>query len=350
MQEYRIGRMDMSRKPMTQPARIVCFGELLLRLAAPGRELLLQSASLQLQVGGAEANVAVALRQLGHDSLFVSAVPDNALGRGCIAELRRHGVDVSGVQLMPGRMGLYFLAHAAGQRPAEVLYDRAESSFVRAAEDQFDWDALLAGADWLHISGVTVAVSAQAAAAALRAMRTARASGLRISFDCNFRAALWSTRIATAPALLRELAGHADLLFADARDFALMYGTAAADATRAPQERAFRELPTLQWIAATVRQRETMENQQLGGVLHLRSGRHESRAFALTGIVDRIGSGDAFAAAVIDGLIAGRDPQDVVDFGCAAATLKHFIPGDFNLSTREDILALLAGHTSDVRR
>jgi 2-dehydro-3-deoxygluconokinase len=333
---------------------IVCFGELLVRLSAPGRELLLQRPTLQVHIGGAEANVAVSLRQLGHRTGVVSAVPDNTLGHACIAELRKHNVETTGVQLLPGRMGLYFLTHGAGHRPAEVLYDRADSSFAKATR-AFDWPALLADAQWLHISGITPAVSASAAESAKSAMLAARSLGIKVSFDCNFRARLWGSRASEAPTILRELASYADLLFGDQRDVAFIFGT---DFTRIPKEQhsqaaatvAFKEFPNLQWIASTIRNRETMDNQELAGLLHTRTGTYTSRFFALSGIVDRIGSGDAFAAGVIDQILKQAPPQAIAEFACAAATLKHSIPGDFNLSSREDIQALLAEQSTDVRR
>jgi 2-dehydro-3-deoxygluconokinase len=334
---------------------IVCLGELLLRLSSPGRELLLQSPSLQVHIGGAEANVAVSLRRLGHATRVVSAVPDNPLGQSCVAELRKHDVDTSGIQYLRGRMGLYFLTHGAGHRPAEVLYDRAESSFARAPSDAYNWNHLLRDTQWLHVSGITPAVSANAANAARFAMQTARKAGIKISFDCNFRARLWAERTAEAPTILRELASDADLLFGDQRDVAFIFGT---DFSVAPKDKhaqmaaniAFEAFPNLQWIASTIRNRETMDSQELAGLLHTRSGTYTSRFFTLSGVVDRIGSGDAFAAGVIDQILKAAAPETIAEFACAAAILKHSIPGDFNLSSREDILALLGERTSDVRR
>jgi 2-dehydro-3-deoxygluconokinase len=334
---------------------IVCFGELLVRLSSPGRELLLQSPALQVHIGGAEANVAVSLRRLGHPTSVVSAVPDNALGHACTGELRKYDVDTSGVQFLSGRMGLYFLTHGAGHRPAEVLYDRADSSFAKAATAAFDWKSLLVNAQWLHVSGITPAVSANAAESARLAMIAARAAGLKVSFDCNFRARLWGARTPDAPAILRDLAGNADVLFGDQRDVAFIFGT---DFTRMPKNQhaqaaadiAFKAFPNLQWIASTIRNRETMDSQELAGLMHTRTGSYTSRFFTLSGIVDRIGSGDAFAAGVIDQILRGAEPHSIAEFGCAAAALKHSIPGDFNLSSREDIQALLAEHATDVRR
>ncbi|MDF2481782.1 MAG: sugar kinase [Stenotrophomonas indicatrix] len=162
--------------------RIVCFGELLLRLGAPGRELLLQSPQLQVHVGGAEANVAVSLSRFGHDVAMVSTVAGNALGAHALAELRRHGVDTRGVREdAEGRMGLYFLTTGAVQRASEVVYDRADSAFANSTAADYDWPALLQGAQWLHLSGVSPALGADVAQATLAAARAARALGVRVS-------------------------------------------------------------------------------------------------------------------------------------------------------------------------
>src|SRR5690606_14615759 len=187
----------IEERPMS--AHVVCFGELLLRLAAPGRERLLQSARLEVCVGGAEANVGVALARCGHRVSIISTVADNGLGEAVVGELRRHGLDTGGVHRVPGRMGLYFLAPGAIHRPAEVLYDRAGSAFALAAADAYDWTALLAGADWVHLSGITPALGANTAAAALAAARAARAAGAKVSFDGNFRPSLWQAWNGDAP-------------------------------------------------------------------------------------------------------------------------------------------------------
>ena len=193
--------------------RIACFGELLLRLGAPGRELLLQSPRLEVVVGGAEANVAVSLARFGHPVAMLGTVADNALGHAALGELRRHGVDTAPVRLAAGRMGLYFLATGAGYRPSEVLYDRAGSAFATAPADAYDWPALLRGAGWLHVSGVTPALGPPTAAAAADAVRAAVAAGLRVSFDGNFRPSLWAAWGADPAPLLRPLLDGAEIAF-----------------------------------------------------------------------------------------------------------------------------------------
>jgi 2-dehydro-3-deoxygluconokinase len=326
----------------TMSATVLCFGEILLRLSSPNKELLLQSARFDAQVGGAEANVAVSLSMLGHAAAMVSSLPESPLGRACAGELQRHGVRTDAIRFRDGRMGLYFLTHGAGHRPAEVLYDRAGSAFATANADTYDWNALLAGCNWLHVSGITPAVSDAAGEAAMRAMTVARQRGVKISFDCNFRARVWGARAKDAPAILRKLCEQADLIFGDERDFTFMLGGTAAAA--------FESFEQLQFIACTRRARHSVDVQQLSGHLQSRRDTYTTRSYALDGIVDRIGAGDAFAAGVLHGLIHSFDPQKTIDFATAAACLKHSIPGDFNLASVADVELLLSEQQTDVRR
>jgi 2-dehydro-3-deoxygluconokinase len=328
---------------------IVCFGEVLLRLSSPQKELLLQSPHFDAHVGGAEANVAVSLHRLGHRTRMISALPDSTLGRACAEGLQRYGVDIDEIRFRDGRMGMYFLTHGAGLRPAEVLYDRAHSAFASAPADLYDWNAILAQAAWLHISGITPAVSAAAADAALAAMAAARRDNVPISFDCNFRARLWGARANGAPPILRRLCEQADLIFGDERDIAFMLEQRFDDRRQAA-DAAFQAFRHLKHIACTDRARHSVDVQQLSGCLQDKSSTWSSRPYPLHGIVDRIGAGDAFAAGVLHGLISGFAPQQAVDFGTAAAVLKHSIPGDFNLVNAADVNLLLSQQQTDVRR
>jgi 2-dehydro-3-deoxygluconokinase len=334
-------------------SRIVCFGELLLRLSAPNKELLLQRPELNVHVGGAEANVAVSLAALGDDAAFVSAVPANALGRACIGELRRYGVDTHGVAQRAGEMGLYFLTQGALQRPAEVLYQRSHSVFAQTAANAYDWNALLSGAGWLHISGITPAVSAQGAEAVLDAAAAASRLGVKVSLDCNYRSRVWDQRAHEAPHILKTLCGYADLLFADVRDLALIFKKSLptnADEHAALRATAFNTFSKLQWMAALQRRSEQVDSQELSGVLYTADQEHRSRAYQMSAIVDRIGAGDAFAAGILHARLRQQDPLSSLEFGVAAACLKHSIPGDFNLATEEDVQQLLTGALVDVRR
>jgi 2-dehydro-3-deoxygluconokinase len=223
-----------------------------------------------------------------------------------------------------------------------VLYDRAGSAFAAAAADAYDWSALLNGCNWLHVSGITPAVSDSAGEAAMRAMTAARQKGVKISFDCNFRARVWGARAKQAPAVLRKLCEQADLIFGDDRDFAFMLN--------GNTDAAFAAFENLQWVASTSRARHSVDTQELSGCLRSRRDTYTTRPYSLYGIVDRIGAGDAFAAGVLHGLVRSFDAQKSIDFATAAAVLKHSIHGDFNLASEADIELLLTEQLLDVRR
>jgi 2-dehydro-3-deoxygluconokinase len=361
-------------------ASVVCFGELLLRLNAPDRELLLQSGQLRVYVGGAEANVAVSLSRLGHSTSVVSVVPDGALGAACISELRRHGVSTEGIHQVPGRLGIYFMACGAGHRPSEIVYDRADSAFARLADESINWSSTLAGAQWLHISGITPALGARAAEATLRAARAARDAGVSVSFDCNYRAKLWEAWHGDPAKILREIVEQSDLVFADDRALALILGRAgASDETpaggtsragsssqvgessqsaadratsrfRTAAELALKAFPRVQRIACTVRTEHNVDRHDLSALLASRQALSTTSTYALEAIVDRIGTGDAFAAGLLHGLLTRMDEQNSLEFALAAACLKHSVPGDFNLVTAAQVADLLAGRGFAVRR
>lgn len=336
--------------------RIVCFGELLLRISAPGHQLLLQTPQLEVHVGGAEANVGVSLAHFGHDVAVATVVADNPLGAHAVGELRRHGVDTRHVQRREGRMGLYFLTTGAIHRPSEVVYDRADSTFAQVEPGQFDWATLLDGVSWLHLSGVSPALGPQAAQATVAAARAARAAGVKVSFDGNFRPKLWQRWGGDAQAVLHDLFACADIIFADYRDIGVVLGgnfeqddvQARVDDAAA---RAFAAFPQLQYMACTQRTTHNVDHHSLAAML---IGRDGTRALApseeLLPIVDRIGGGDAFAAGILHGLIEGFTAQATVEFGLAAACLKHSIPGDFNPVGVADVQALVGEGRFDVRR
>ena len=336
-------------------ASVVCFGELLLRLNAPDRELLLQSGQLRVYVGGAEANVAVSLSRLGHATSMVSVVPDSPLGSACVGELRRHGVGTESIRQVPGRLGIYFMASGAGQRPSEIVYDRADSAFALAPDEATNWRTTLAGAKWLHISGITPALGARAAEATLRAARAAREAGVSVSFDCNYRAKLWETWMGDAAHFLRALSDQADLLFADERAIALTLGLTLPDLPPADRfqhaaNRAFDAFPTLQRLTTMVRVEHTVDSHELSAQQMTRQGFTTTRSYTLDAIVDRIGTGDAFAAGILHGCLTGMSEQATLDFALAAAVLKHSIPGDVNRASVAQVNELLAGRGFAVRR
>lgn len=344
---------------------VVCFGELLLRLGAPRGELLEQARTLAVHTGGAEANVAASLARLGHAVSLVSTVPDTALGCHARDALRSHGVDVAALDMVPcaahaadaaggaapGRMGLYFLTPGAGDRPADILYDRAGSAFALRPAASYDWDELLAGAGWLHVSGVSAAVSEDAAQATIDAAGAARRLGVLVSFDGNYRARLWAARGQDGAATLARILACADLAFIDQRDIALLLNEpslAQADRTAATLA-AFHAFPQLQAIACTTRMQRSVEQHELSAALYTRSGVTKAPARQVSGIVDRIGSGDAFAAGFLHGLLRGWQATDTLAFALAAACSKHSIAGDIHPLNEAQILATMEGKL-DVRR
>jgi 2-dehydro-3-deoxygluconokinase len=332
--------------------QIVCFGELLIRLSAPGRNLLMQSPSLDVHIGGAEANVAIGLARLGHRTAMISAVPDNILGGGAVAALRASGIDTAGVITRPGRMGLYFLSPGAGLRASDIVYDRAHSSFATAPADSFDWQRHLAGASRLHLSGITPALGPVPAAAALAAAAAAAELGVPVSFDGNYRAQLWASWNSDPRPLLSQLVAHADILFGNHRDVALLLGQefsgSDAQLRRAAADAAFAAFPKLQIIASTTRHIEDADRHRISARIDLRDHHVETGDMLVSGIVDRIGAGDAFAAGVLHGLSQGT-AEHAARIGLALSCLKHSLPGDASLFGQGDIDAFLSGNL-DVRR
>ena len=332
---------------------IVFFGELLIRLTAPGNALLMQSPSLNIHVGGAEANVAVGLANLGHACRMVSRVPDNALGRGAVSAVRAHGVDCSGVSTGPGRMGLYFLSVGAGLRASEIVYDRAGSSFAQATKSYFDWDAALTGAALLHLSGITPALGPQSAEAALAAAHAAKRLGVPISFDGNYRAMLWEAWDSNPRAILSELIGMADIMFGNHRDISLVldndFSGDGADRRRDAAQAAFEAFPALKLIASTTRHLVSADHHQLSARVDMRDSFAQTEVVDVTGIIDRIGAGDAFAAGVLHSHLNGGDADAMAKSGLALTCLKHSLPGDASLFGQADIDAFMSGNL-DVRR
>ncbi|MEG3150052.1 sugar kinase [Sphingomonas sp. ZT3P38] len=333
--------------------RFVAFGEIMLRLSPPGRELLLQTPKLDVWIAGAEANVASGLARLGHDVAMASAVPDNDLGRAAIAGMRANGVDCSGISFSGERMGLYFVTSGAGMRATDVVYDRAGSSFAEAPAGAWDWDRLLAGADRLHLSGITPALGPIPAEAAIAAAEAATARGVPVSFDGNYRARLWERWDSDPRGVLNRLVAHADILFGNHRDITLLlgrdFGGDGEDRRQASSAAAFAAFPKLQLIASTARHVEDADRHRLSARIDGRTEHAQTDEVLLAGIVDRIGAGDAFAVGVLHALRSGGDMAAAARTGLALTALKHSLPGDASLFRQADIDAYLAGGL-DVRR
>jgi 2-dehydro-3-deoxygluconokinase len=318
---------------LAKPGTIACFGEIVMRLSVPLGELPLQSARLGAHVGGAEANVAVALAALGHDTAMISAVPEGAIGDGVLGELRRHGVDVGRMLRPAGRMGLYYHLPGGAMRPAEVLYDRAASAFAETAPESWDWDALLDGAGWLHLSGVTPALGPGSAAAVLEAATRARAAGIGVSFDGNWRGRLWERWHADPAAVLTPIVAQATLLFGNHRDAALLLGREFSgegeDRRREAALALLDAFPSLGHVASTAREIVGPDAHRLTARIDARDTAGSSEPMLVTPVIDRVGTGDAFAAGILDGLRQGWSLEATANNGLALAALKHGLRGDF---------------------
>jgi len=334
-------------------AAIACFGELLLRLTAPGRELLLQTPRLDVHVGGAEANVAIGLARLGHDASMISRVPDSPLGDAATGHLRRWGVSTRGVATAGGRMGLYFLSPGAGARRSDIVYDREGSAFALAGADDYDWDQLLDGVGLLHLSGITPALGEGPARAAQAAAAAARSNEISVSFDGNYRESLWRRRGVDPRPILSSLVAGADIFFGNHRDISLLlgrdFGGDGPGRRREAAEAAFEAFPRLNLIASTARHVEDSDRHRIAARIDSRDGAAQTEEVEVTGIVDRIGAGDAFAAGILHGLRQGLDLDDIVEVGLALTCLKHSLAGDASLFAERDIQAFRAGEL-DVRR
>lgn len=340
---------------MTVTSRVVTFGEVMLRLKSPGVERLFQSPVLEATFGGAEANVAVSLAQYGVPVSFVSAIPANQIGDACIGELRRFGVDTSRVRRQGGRLGIYFLEAGANQRPSKVTYDRSGSAIAAAKRGDFDWDAVLDGAAWFHLTGVTAAISESAAELVIDGARSAREKGITVSCDYNYRKNLWKFGKA-APEVMREIVRHVNVGIANEEDCQkalgidldvdVHAGALETDKYCAMAVRVLEAFPNLDKQVITLRESHSADRNGWSAVLHNRTQFLTSRRYEITDIVDRVGAGDSFGAGLIYGQLTYGDDARALEFATAASCLKHSILGDFNRVTVAEVEALMQGEES----
>jgi 2-dehydro-3-deoxygluconokinase len=336
-------------------AKVVTFGELMLRLSPPGHDRLLQSPVLAATFGGAEANVAVSLAQFGLDSQFVTRLPANPVGDAGVQALRAEGVGVRHILRGGHRVGIYFAEAGASQRASTVVYDRAGSAISEATSGMFDWDSILGGASWFHVTGITPALSASAALVTDEALAAAKAAGATVSVDLNYRQKLWSAT--EAQRVVRPLMRHVDLLVANEEDVqsALGMEVAGADVTRGEldgaayrdvAERICREF-AIDRVAITLRESLSASDNGWSALLWDHEARrlHRSTRYEIR-VIDRIGAGDSFAAGLIYAFVTGRDAEYALQFAIAASTLKHTIPGDFNRVTVTEVERLMKGDQS----
>jgi len=331
----------------------VTFGEIMLRLAPPGFERILQTPQFVATFGGGEANVAVAVAQLGLPAAFVTVLPDkNPVAEAVIGELRRFGVDTSKIVRGKGRLGIYYLEAGANQRASKVVYDRDHSAIALAKPGDINWDRALEDAGLFHVTGITPAISSSAADLAQEAVKKARGKGITVSCDLNYRKNLWKWGKPTVE-VMRELVKNIDIAIANEEDVQMTLGIQAEVDVHSGQldrsqyekltARVLGEYPNLKAIAITLRESKSASHNGWSACLNDRHGFMVSRAYEITHIVDRVGAGDSFAAGLIYGFQVLPSHQDALEFAVATSCLKHSLPGDFSRTTVDEVNALLKG-------
>lgn len=352
-------------------SRVVTFGEVMGRLAAPGFKRFQQTmpGTLEVTFAGAEASIAASIAHLGGDAAFVTALPAHAIADACVADLRSLGVDVRHILRTPeGRLGLYFLEHGVNQRGGQVIYDREGSSVAITSPEAYDWDAIFGGADWFVISGITPALSKNAADVALHAVHEAARRGVAVACDMNYRSKLWRWEPGTAPRVLatrimREMLPYVSLFIGGREDAEEMLGLQGTAETPEGLAREIAQAyPNLRHVAMTLRETLSASHHRWGGFLYEASTGRDWRApmqdgsyrpYEITHMVDRLGGGDAFTAGLLfafgDDSLQG--PDRALSFAVAAGCLAHSIEGDYNYVTRAEVEALMTGDASGrVRR
>ena len=336
--------------------KFLTFGEIMLRLKAPGHERFFQSPLLEATFGGGEANVAVSLANYGQDVSFLTVLPKNAIADECVKELRKFGVDTARiVRTDAGRMGIYYLEGGANQLPSKVVYDRAWSAIALAKPGDIDWDAAFAGVDWFHITGITPAISETAMALSLESVREAKKRGITVSCDLNYRKNLWKYG-KKAEEVMGELTKHVDVAIANEEDVQKSLGittdvvveSGSLDRAkyRALGDKVLRAYPHMRMIAITLRESRSADSNGWAACLNDRTRFYESRRYEINDIVDRVGGGDSFAGGLLYGLTAYGDRQKALEFAVAASCLKHSILGDFNRVSISDVEKLMGGDGS----
>lgn len=336
-------------------AKVVSFGEIMLRLSPPGFERLLQSPSLVATFGGGEANVAVSCAQFGLDSWYVTRLPRNPIGDAAVRALRAEGVRTDAIVRGGDRVGIYFAESGASQRASVVVYDRARSAIGEMTPGTVDWTSLFDGAAWFHVTGITPALGPNAIACTNEALTAARRAGARVSVDLNFRKKLWTE--AAAQQVMRPMMSQVEVVIANEEDIQAVLGlrVEGADVTgghldvggyRRVAEQITRELgPSM--VAITLRESISASDNGWSAVLWdgTTNQFHQSQRYDVR-LVDRIGGGDSFAGGLIYGLVTGRSPADSLRFAVAASALKQTIPGDFNRVSVDEVDRLVGGDAS----
>lgn len=335
--------------------KYLTLGEIMLRLRAPGQERLFQSNQMEATLGGGEANVAVSLANFGEDVRYYTVLPDNVLGDACVRQLRSFGIDTSVIPRVPGRLGIYFLETGANQLPSKVLYDRSNSTIALAKPDDMDWDAAFDQVGWFHITGITPAISQSAKELSLQAVKQAKARGITVSCDLNYRKNLWKYGVSAAD-VMRELTEYVDVAIANEEDVQksldisldvdVSKGTLDRAQYRMLTDKVLAEFPKMRCIAITLRESHSADWNTWSACLNDRTSFYLSKSYEIRDIVDRVGGGDSFAAGLIYGLNHYSSMQDALEFAVAASCLKHSILGDFNRVGLFDVQSLMGGDGS----
>ncbi len=331
--------------------KVLCFGELLLRLSAPGYNRLFQKDSLDATFCGGEANVAVSLANFGLNSEFVTKLPDNDIGAAAEKALKYFGVNTDKITYGNGRMGLYYLEKGASQRPSKVIYDRAYSAIALADSNDFDWDSLFEGVEWFHWTGINPALGDNVAEICEQACRKAKEKGVKISCDLNYRKNLWTSE--KAQSVMKKLLPFVDVCIANEEDAEKVLGIKADNSDVENGELSIdgyrnvsREICSLygcKKVAVTLRKSYSASRNGWSGLIYdAETGDCVHSTEYDIQIVDRVGGGDSFTAGIVYGLITGKTDKDTVEFAAAASCLKHTIEGDFNRVSVTDVENLVA--------
>jgi len=334
-------------------SRVVTFGEIMVRIATPGFARFQQAlpGGVNVTFAGAEASIAASLAYLGINAAFVTALPDHAIADACIADLRSIGVETKHILRTPeGRLGIYFLEHGVNQRGGNVIYDRDGSSVAITPASAYDWDAIFTGCEWFVISGITTAISRNAAEVAIVAVQEAARRRIKVVCDMNYRTKLWRWE---QPLSARELATrtmktllpHVTVFVGGISDATAMLGIDFSGDLKTLAKKIVAEFPNLTHAAFTLRDGSTASAQQFSGALYeaATDTLHTAPAYSITQIIDRLGAGDAFTAGLVFSLLQNSTAQAAISFATAAGCLAHSIEGDYNYSTREEIEALMQG-------
>ena len=337
-------------------AKIVTMGEIMLRLSTPNNEKFIQADEFDVNYGGGEANVAVSLANYGHDAEFVTAVPANPIGECAVAALRKYNVGTKHIARSGERLGIYYLETGSAMRASNVVYDRAHSSISTATPDEFDFDDIFKDADWFHFTGITPAVSDAAIELTEAALKAAKAHGVTVSVDLNFRKKLWSSE--KAQKVMTNLMKYVDVCIGNEEDAELVLGFKPANTNVTSgklnlegYKSIFEQMVAkfgFKYAISSLRVSHSASDNGWSACIYCAETKefYHSKEYSIHPIVDRVGGGDSFAGGVITGFLDGKDFRSALEFGVAASALKHTIPGDFNLVSRKEVESLAGGDGS----